>query len=124
MPLYAAGGAVVPFDLALPATVDSATRSPRSTVPPASPPPATAAPPAGPRALMIFVPPGYIGYNFVTWIYDDDGESNAYATGGYCVLKVRVTAHAANLEVEVEKAPYQGRGRRPTPSCNSCVAAR
>ena len=70
-------------------------------MPPASPPPATAAPPAGPRALMIFVPPGHKG-TFVTAVYDDDGESNAYATGGYCVFNVTVAVTAgAALAVNV-----------------------
>ena len=98
VPMYAAGGAVVPVDLALPATVDTCYALTAIDIPPASPPPATAAPPAGPRALMIFVPPVYIG-SFEATVYDDDGESNAYATGGYCVLKVRVTAGAPSVKV-------------------------
>ena len=56
---------------------------------------------------MIFVPPGHIG-SFVATIYDDDGESNAYATGGYCVLKVTVTARTSR-RVPRGDGP-QGRG--------------
>ena len=43
---------------------------------------------------MIFAPPDHKGY-FEATVYDDDGESNAYATGGYCMLKVAVGASAA-----------------------------
>ena len=50
---------------------------------------------------MIFAPPDHKGY-FEATIYDDDGESNAYASGGYCVLTVTVTAGAA-LEVTVTR---------------------
>ena len=49
---------------------------------------------------MIFAPPDHIGY-FEATIYDDDGESNAYVTGGYCVLKVAVGASAAGACLEV-----------------------
>ena len=64
------------------------------------------APPAGPRALMVFVPPAHVGA-FEATVYDDDGESNAYAGGGYCALRVTVAARAAEgacLEVRVARS--------------------
>jgi len=122
VPLFAAGGACVPVELALPPHVDVALTLTAVDVPPDADADADAAaaargaraeavpaaPPRGPRGLMVFPPPGFVGA-FDATLYDDDGESNAYATaGGYATIRVHVAVGAAAGECVTVSASASG----------------
>ena len=113
VPLFAAAGAMIPFDMNLPGTHDPAASLTAVDAPPPSDLDVTSTAHATwsstaehERGIMIFVPPGFTG-TLVSTIYDDDGVSTAYARGGYTTLTLRVTAHAAakhtqnSLEVDI-----------------------
>ena len=88
VPLFAAGGAVLPLDLDLPARIDPSLVLTAVDVPPSE---QLARPPSR-RALMVFAPPGFEGELEATF-YEDDGLSPV--PGPLATLDVTVSVAAA-----------------------------
>ena len=57
-----------------------------------------AAAPAASRGVMVFAPPEFVG-SFEATIFDDDGESRAYAEGGYAEIRLQVAVADAGIDV-------------------------
>lgn len=47
---------------------------------------------------MVFAPPNFRG-TFEATIFDDDGESRAYANGGYAEIRLQVAVADAGIDV-------------------------